>query len=132
MEKYFEELSEGVTFNNGCSTVIEGTYVDFEKIIPFLRSEKLSRKYIIIGLTYNDITEDKLFYNIKKYDTEDDWTYWVKDEDLKGDCRYFIERNKYFDEKFKEYSIESYDTSEDRTKTIDKIMENLANEIKYI
>lgn len=125
MEKLLEELSEGTTYYNGFSTVIEGTYVDFERLIPFLRNDNLIRKYYIIGLTYNHITEEELYNNIKKYDTEDDWTYWVDDEDLKGDVRYFIDRNSYFAKKFKEYKIDSFDTSLDRTKTLDEVMEVL-------
>lgn len=125
MEKLLEELSEGTTYYNGFSTVIEGTYVDFERLIPFLRNDNLIRKYYIVGLTYNHITEEELYNNIKKYDTEDDWTYWVDDEDLKGDVRYFIDRNSYFAKKFKEYKIDSFDTSLDRTKTLDEVMEVL-------
>ena len=90
-----------------------------------LQSDKYSEKYEIIGLTYNDITEEKMFEDIKKYDTEDDWTYWVKDEDLKGDVRYFLERNKIFNEKFKKYGIKSFDTSHNREEVLNQIVDSL-------
>lgn len=131
MEKLFEELSEGTIFYDGIKTVVEGTYVDFEKLIPFLRSKKLENKYYIIGLTYNNLTENDVYDNIKKYDTEDDWTYWCNDEELKGNVKYFIDRNKYFNEKFKQYNIETYDTSFNREKVIAEIINKLNEKCKY-
>lgn len=123
--EYLTELSEGSIFYGGIKSVIEGTQFDFEKLIPFLQSDKYKEKYQIIGLTFNDITEQQLYDYIKKYDTEDDWTYWCDDEELKGNVRYFIDRNKYFDEMFKKYGIESFDTSFDRDKVLSEIINNL-------
>lgn len=120
--KYLTELSEGNNFYDGIKTVIEGTHIDFEQIIPFLQSEKYSKRYEIIGLTFNYITEQELYDNIKRYDTEDDWTYWCDDEELRGNVRYFIDRNEYFTDKFKKYNIESYDTSYDRDNVLDEII----------
>lgn len=120
---FFVELSEGNTFYDGIKFVIEGTHIDFEKLMPFLQSDKYKEKYEIIGLTYNNITEDKMYKDIKKYDTEDDWTYWCSEKELNDNVRYFIKRNKYFDNKFKEYNIKTYDTSFDRNKVLDEIVE---------
>ena len=128
--KYLTELSEGNTFYDGIKSVIEGTHIDFEQIIPFLQSEKYSKKYEIIGLTFNHITEQELYDNIKKYDTEDDWTYWCDDEELRGNVRYFIDRNRYFAEKFKQYNITSYDTSYDRDSVLDEILERYNSKTK--
>ena len=123
--KYFTELSEGTTFYGGIKSVIEGTHFDFEQLMPFLQSDKYSKKYEIIGLTFNEITEQQLYDYIKKYDTEDDWTYWCNDEELKGYVRYFIDRNKYFNEMFKKYEITTFDTSIDRDKVLNEIIDNL-------
>lgn len=123
--KYFTELSEGSTFYDGIKSVIEGTHFDFEQLMPFLQSDKYKEKYQVIGLTFNDITEQQLYDYIKKYDTEDDWTYWCDDEELKGNVRYFIDRNKYFNEMFKKYEITAFDTSFDRDKVLSEIIDNL-------
>ena len=125
LEKYFIELSEGSNFYGGVKFVIEGTHIDFEKLMPLLQSEKYKEKYEIIGLTINNETAEDLYNNMKKYDTEDDWTYWVKDEDLMGDARYIIEKNKIFNEKFHEYNIKSYDTSHNREDVLNKIVADL-------
>ena len=123
--KYFTELSEGSTFYDGIKSVIEGTHFDFEQLMPFLQSDKYKEKYQVIGLTFNDITEQQLYDYIKKYDTEDDWTYWCDDEELRGNVRYFIDRNKYFNEMFKKYEIPAFDTSFDRDKVLSEIIDNL-------
>lgn len=123
--KFLTELSEGNTFYDDIYSVIEGTHIDFEQIMPFLRSEKYRDKYKVIGLTYNLISANQLYENMKKYDTEDDWTYWCDDEELLGNSRYFIERNIYFNEKFNFYNIESYDTSFDRENVFDTIVNSL-------
>ena len=123
--RYLKELSEGNKFYDDCKTVIEGTDIDFKKIIPFLQSDKYNKKYEIIGLTYNNINEQQLYNNIKKYDTEDDWTYWCSDEELKGNVRYFINKNRYFNEMFKKYGIRSFDTSFNREKVLKYILDNI-------
>lgn len=127
LEKYFVELSEGSNFYGGVKFVIEGTHIDFERLMPLLQSDKYKEKYEIIGLTINEETADDLYNNIKKYDTEDDWTYWVKDDDLIGDAKYIINKNKIFNEKFKEYNIKSYETSHDREQVLEKIILDLKN-----
>ena len=118
LKKYFTELSEGATFYDGIKTVIEGTHFDFEELIPNINMDK----YLLIGLTFNDITKEQLYDYIKKYDTEDDWTYWCNDEELKENVKYFINRNTYFNEKFKKYNIKTFDTSKDREKVLNKAL----------
>ena len=79
--KYLSELTEGRLFNSGIKFVIERTHIDFEKIIPYLESDKYRKKYMIMGLTYNNVTEQQLYDCLRKNDTEDDWTYWCRDEE---------------------------------------------------
>ena len=125
LKRYFKELSEGTTFYNGIKSVIEGTHFDFDELIPYLTEGKLAEKYLIIGLTINDITEEELYNDIKKYDTEDDWTYWCDDEELRGNVRYFIDRNKLFNDMFIKYNIKTYDTSHNREDVLNQIINDL-------
>lgn len=124
LKVYLKELSEGPNYYNNCKFVIEGTHIDFEEIIPYINNN-LKDKYEIIGLTYNNISEKELYENIKKYDTEDDWTYYNSDEELLGNVKYFLERNKFFNDKFKKYNIKTYDTSFDRNNIINKVINDL-------
>lgn len=125
LKTYLKELSEGPNFYNGFNFVIEGTHIDFEQIMPMLNTDDYKRKYIVIGLLYNEISEEKLYNNIKKYDTEDDWTYYCSYEELKGNVAYFLDRNKYFKEKFKQYNIDTYDVSDNREEVLEKILKKL-------
>lgn len=119
--KYLKELSEGNKFYDGCKTVIEGTDIDFEKLIPYINQEKT----LLIGLTYNERTKEDMFNIIREHDTEDDWSYYLSDEKLREYCEYYMEINEFFDRKFKEYNIPSFDTSFEREKVLNKIMDNL-------
>jgi len=121
--RYLRELSEGPNFYNGKKFVIEGVSIDFDKVIKKIDQEKT----FIIGLTYNNITQEKIFKNIKSNDTEDDWTYYCSDEELKNHIDYFCKSNQYFSKKFNEYNIKTYDVSENRDSTFEKITENLKN-----
>lgn len=118
---YLNELADGPNFYDGIKYVIEGVTIDFEKIMPVIDKNK----YIVIGLTYNLITPEDLYNNMKKYDTEDDWTYYCDDNDLLNNAKLFVESNKYFDNKFKEYNIKSYDINNNREEVINKIIDDL-------
>ncbi len=125
LEKYFIELSESTNFYGGVKFVIEGTHIDFERLMPLLQSDMYKEKYEIIGLTINEETAEDLYNNMKKYDTEDDWTYWVKDDELMSDAKYIINKNRIFNEKFKKYGIKSYETSQNREQVFNEIISDL-------
>lgn len=119
--KYIKELSEGNKFYDGCKTVIEGTDIDFEKLIPNIDQEKT----LLIGLTYNKRNKEDMFNIIREHDTEDDWSYYLSDEKLREYCDYYMTINKFFNEKFKKYNILSFDTSFNREKVLKYIMNNI-------
>ncbi len=127
LANYLKELSEGNKFYDGCKTVIEGTDIDFERLLPDIDRSK----YLLIGLTYNQRSKEDLFRTIRKYDTEDDWSYYLSDEQLEKYCEDYIERNQFFNEKFKEYHILSYDTSMDREKVLTEIVDHLEDKCKW-
>ena len=56
------------------------------------------------------------------YYEEDDWAYLCSDEELRGNSTYFVERHKFFNDKFKEYEITSYDTSVNREEILNEII----------
>ncbi len=124
--KYLKELADGPNFWNGNKFVIEGTHIDFEKVLTNLDGEK----YMIIGLVYNYKSNEELYNDIKKYDTEDDWTYYCEEEELKGNINYFLEKNRFFYNKFKEYDILIYDVSNNRDQTLNKIIEDIKKEME--
>ena len=118
---YLKALSDGPNFYGDCKFVVEGTHIDFEKVISSIDK----KKYLVLGLTYNETSSEEIYNNLKKHDTEDDWTYWSTEDQLKEDVKYFIKRNSWFNKKFKEYDIKTFDTSKNREGILD-------NTIKYI
>lgn len=124
LKRYLRELSEGPNFYNNIKYVIEGVSINFEDLFPVIDKEK----YIIIGLTYNKITSEKLFENIKSNDTEDDWTYYCTEKELKSNVDYFIESNKYFNSKFIKHNIKTYDVSDNRDNTFTQIINDIKGE----
>ena len=66
--------------------VLEGGHFNFEKILPILKLyeiEELKDSFFLIGLVQNKKTADEVFHDFRKYDTEDDWTYSLDDDDLR-------------------------------------------------
>lgn len=121
LKKYLKELSEGNKFYDGFKTVIEGTAVDLENLIPAIDQNKC----LLIGLTYNKISKEDLFNAVRKYDTEDDWTYYLSDEELLNFCSECIEINREFSKKFEEFNIITYDTSLNRQEALTEILKNI-------
>jgi len=122
---FLKEICDNKAYYQGMRFIVEGSYIDFDEIIPFLNEGICKDRYEIIGLVFDEISEEKLFKIIKDKDTEDDWTYWCNDEELKGNVRYFIERNNYYKEKFKKYGIKTIVSSNDRDKVFTEFVETL-------
>lgn len=116
LKNYLNELSNNATYYRKNYFVVEGTHIDFS-LLPL-------DKYIVIGLI-NNATSLELYNNMKKYDTEDDWTYYLNDDELKSDASYFVKRNEYLKNKFKEYNIKTFDVTNNRQEVFKEI-------IKYI
>lgn len=50
--------------------------------------------------------------------------YYLSDEQLKEYCGQYVERNRFFAEKFREYNIPAYDTSADREEVLNDIVDH--------
>jgi len=120
---YFGELLSGLYFPD-IKYVFEGSYIDFETVIPYLQKQRGSR-IEIIGLTCNQLSEEELFNCIRKYDSKYDWTTRRNDEELKLVVHDLMELNHDFTNKFNEYHIKSYDTSLNREEVFEKILAEL-------
>ena len=127
LAKYLKELSEGNKFYGGCKTVIEGAAVDLDTLLPQINQ----RKYLLIGLTNNETTKEELFENLRRHDTEDDWTYYLSDKELAEFCAESVELNRRFAEKFKELNLLTFDTSKNRQEVLNEIVGALEEKCKY-
>lgn len=108
--------------------VLEGGYFNFENILPILKMydiEELKDNFILIGLVQNKKTADEFVSDFKKYDTEDDWTYSLDDDDLREIGEDAIPFSRSMTDHLIKYGFTIYDTSKNREQVFDKILEDI-------
>ena len=84
---YFRILSQRSEQKNGVKFAAEGGYFDFDKIITAINNDDMRKDFLFIGLVYNNKTPDELFDDIRKNDTEGDWSYNCDDDRANGKLR---------------------------------------------
>lgn len=114
--------------------VLEGWGYDFEQILPILRLygiEKLSDKFILIGLVQNRKTAAELVSDMRKYDTQYDWTYgFENDADLRVIAEENLAYSHYASEYLPRHGFALYDTSAERERVFAQIIKEIkANDI---
>ena len=108
--------------------VLEGGYVNFEMIVPILKLygiEELKDNFILIGLVQNHKTADEFADDLRKYDTEDDWTYGFSDDERRELGEAEIAFSRSMTGHLAQYGFTIYDTSTEREKVFDQIMEDI-------
>lgn len=112
--------------------VLEGGYFNFEKILPILKMygiEELKDNFFLIGLVQNKKTADEFFNDFRKYDTEDDWTYSLDDDDLREVSQEAISFSRSMTDHLVKYGFTIYDTSTEREQVFDKIIEDIKSKL---
>jgi hypothetical protein len=113
--------------------VLEGGHFNFEKILPILKMygiEELKDKFFLIGLVQNKKTADEFFKDLRKYDTEDDWTYGFDDDELREYASQdAIPSSRSMTDHLVKYGFSIYDTSTEREKVFDKIIEDIKSKL---
>ena len=108
--------------------VLEGAYYDFEKVENILKLygiENIKDRFHLIGLVQREKSADDFYSDFKKFDTEDDWTYSLSDDELKNVSEEAVSYNEEMYEKLTEYGFDIYDTSKDRDKVFAEILERI-------
>lgn len=108
--------------------VLEGAYFNFDKISSVLKMygvEELKDNFLLIGLVQNKKTADEFFNDFKKYDTEDDWTYSLDDNDLREVSQEAIPFSQSMTEYLVKYGFTIYDTSQEREQVFNQIVEDI-------
>lgn len=112
--------------------VLEGGYFNFDKILPILKMygiEKLKDNFILIGLVQNKKTADEFASDLKKYDTEDDWTYNFKDDNLREVSEDAISFSRSMSDYLIKYGFTIYDTSMEREQVLDQIVKDIKSKL---
>ena len=124
---YIERLSSDQSFFNGKKFVIEGNLNNVDKIIEKLDPEK----NCIIGLVYDNLTDEQFFKNIKEHESSTDWTHYYPDNSLKSRIKEFLDNNKKLSALISNYDINIYDVSKIREEIFNSILNDFNNLTKY-
>ena len=101
--------------------IFEGSHVFPENIHNKLDKEKFK----IICLGCPSLTNIEFLNSIRKFDTEDEWTNGLKDEELLSFCSKWVETCKALSSQCKKINIAFFDTSNHRQKTLEAIVSQL-------
>ena len=110
--------------------VLEGGHFDFEKIIPIMKTygiDELKNNFFLIGLVQNRKTMDEYFHDLRKYDTKDDWTYGLNDDELREFSAMSVAWNQEMAEYLLKYGFTIYDTSSEREQVFDKVVDDIGS-----
>jgi len=91
--------------------------------------EELKDNFFLIGLVQNKKTADEFFNDFRKYDTEDDWTYSLDDDDLREVSQEAISFSRSMTDHLVKYGFTIYDTSTEREQVFDKIIEDIKSKL---
>jgi len=104
--------------------VLEGAYVNFDKIAPILKTygiEEISEHFTCIGLVQNNKSPEDFVRDFKQHDTTDDWTYGFSDTDLHKVAEDLTAFSRKMTEHLAKHNFTIYDTSVEREQVLRKI-----------
>lgn len=111
--------------------VLEGAYYDFEKISSVLKEygmDNMKDHFVLVGLVQGQKDEEDFYNDFRKYDTEDDWTFGLSDDELRSVACDAVSYNKEMLELLTRYDFDIYDTSEDREKIMEQILADISRD----
>ena len=127
--RYLCVLARKSNMPNGDKFVAALTHFSFDTV--FAKIEEilnLHEAFTLIGLTYSHKSWEDIRRDVKQYDTKDDWTHQLSDEELDDFCKGSVGHNRYFAEKFSEYGFLVYDVSAERDKVFARIVREIESE----
>ena len=125
---YADDLNLRTHAVKGNRFVLEGGHFDFEKISSILKTygiEELKDSFILIGLVQNKKMPDEYYNDLRKYDTEDEWTYSFDDDELRKFSEMSVAWNREMTDYLLKYGFAIYDTSAEREQVFSKIIEDI-------
>jgi hypothetical protein len=128
---YLGVMSSSHGAAKGTPFVMEGGYLgyfNFEMILPILKAygiEKLKDHFMLIGLVHNKKTAEEFFADFRKYDTQDDWTYYLDDDELREVSQEALPYSHSMTDYLTKYGFTLYDTSTEREAVLDQIIKDI-------
>lgn len=99
---------------------------DLYHITPKDYFENVDKNYCdIYFLGYPNITVEEKLKEIRKFDTQYDWTSKREDDIVREHLKDYIDISKYFQDECKKYQLPFVDISHNREKVIDDLVKNI-------
>lgn len=92
-----------------------------EDYVKFLNPEICDILYLLTG----DVTPKERFAIQKKYDTPEDYTYDLSDEERMEGCEYLVEQSRLMREQCEKYGLPYLETAHDREAVFRQFLEEL-------
>ena len=112
--------------------ILEGGYFNFDKIVPILKTygiDNLRENFLLLGLAQNKKTADEIFSDIRKHDTDDDWTYFLDDDDLRDVAEDAVAFSRSMTEHLMKHGFTVYDTSMAREQVFEQIIKEIQSKV---
>jgi len=92
-----------------------GMVLDVYQLLPddYIKYLSGSNSEIFYFIT-SDVTPEERFIIQKAYDTENDYTFYKTNEELREGCKYIVEQSKLIKEQCIRHNIPYYETAKDR------------------
>jgi len=129
---YADDLNLRIHAVKGNRFVLEGGHFDFAEISSILKTygiDDLKNNFILIGLVQNKKTPDEYFDDLRKYDTEDDWTYSFDDDELRKFSEMSVAWNREMTDYLLKFGFAIYDTSTERERIFEQIIKDIKSKL---
>lgn len=126
LTNYIKSLNSSFNRKIGLNFIIEGAYINWEKI----HDSYISKNFVLILLGTNYDSAEEYYTNIRKYDTENEWTYYLSDAELLSYCKNLKNENDRLKNIIKNEDIMYYNTAFDREKVFERIILDLKTKIE--
>lgn len=125
LTNYIKSLNSSFNRKIGLNFIIEGAYINWEKIYD----SYISKNFVLILLGTNYDSAEEYYTNIRKYDTENEWTYYLSDAELLSYCKNLKNENDRLKNIIKNENVMYYNTAFDREKVFEHIILDLKNNV---
>lgn len=84
----------------------------------------------VVCLGLGDFDVEDVINLCREHDVPDDWSYNIPYEDLKSHAKKWIETNEEFKKDCSKYGIKYFDTTKDREKILNEVVDFISKEIE--
>lgn len=95
-----------------------------EDYVKYINPDVCGILYLLTG----DVTPEERFAIQKEFDTPDDYTYTLSDEERMEGCQYLVEQSQLFREQCEKFGLPCYETAREREQVFGEILEKLKQE----